>query len=292
MRWGAAVAAVAVAGALAFGAVRAPMATEATGPVSEPLAAAPSADGGGRYEMPLLGEVVAYFDDPSVPWGAGHRGVDIAGAAGVAVLAAGEGVVAFVGVVVDRPVVSIDHPDGNRTTYEPVVGVVEVGDAVGRGEVIGRLSAEASHCAPAVCLHWGAKIGDDYLDPLSLLSDPVIRLYPVSGSLDGSGAGVGLAEGGPQPFGADVRVALGGGEGGVPEHLLDRAQVGAAVQEMGGGGVPQAVGGEVAHTRERGESVHGLAHLAHVEPAAAGAEEERVRAGGGGQPRARGQPVA
>lgn len=137
-----------------------------------------SAAGGGAYEMPLDGEVVAQFDDPDVPWGRGHRGVDIVGEAGAEVLAAADGVVAFVGVVVDRPVISIDHPDGIRTTYEPVAALVEVGDAVGQGEVIGTLVSEGSHCRPAACLHWGAKIGDDYLDPLSLLREVVIRLYP------------------------------------------------------------------------------------------------------------------
>lgn len=45
---------------------------------------------------------------------------------------------------------------------------------------------------------------------------------------------------------ADVRVALGGGDGGVAEELLDYSEVGAVVQEEGGGGVAEHVGRYVA----------------------------------------------
>lgn len=189
MRWGSAAGALLVTGALAVTAL-APMTTGAG--LGEPAAGverASATDQEGRYSLPLTGEVVAPFDDPEVPWGAGHRGVDIAGAAGAPVLAAADGVVAFAGVVVDRPVISIDHPDGIRTTYEPVVSELAAGDAVAQGQVIGRLVADGSHCGGRVCLHWGAKIGDDYIDPLALLSDPVIRLYPVDRAA-GSTAGV------------------------------------------------------------------------------------------------------
>lgn len=152
---------------------RAPAASDASSVVPE----APfSGDRG--YAMPLDGEVVREFEDPGAPWAAGHRGVDVAAEDGVPVHAAGAGVVAFVGVVVDRPVISIDHPDGIRTTYEPVRAVVARGDVVARGQVIGTLLPTSSHCPPEVCLHWGARVGDDYLDPLSLLREAVIRLYP------------------------------------------------------------------------------------------------------------------
>lgn len=180
----------AVAGAL----LAAALVVTAVAPAAEPAAEVPSttAEPGsavdGTYALPLDGEVVAPFDNPAVPWGAGHRGVDLAGAVGAQVLAAADGVVAFVGVVVDRQVISIDHPDGIRTTYEPVAALVEVGDAVVQGQPIGTLMSETSHCAPQVCLHWGAKIGDDYLDPMSLLGDPVIRLYPMGSGPEGLSA--------------------------------------------------------------------------------------------------------
>ncbi|GAB2596648.1 M23 family metallopeptidase [Pseudactinotalea suaedae] len=176
----------AVAGALTLAAaltltLAAPMAPDGAAPDGASVTlGAGSAPGEARYAMPLEGEVVAPFDDPDAPWAAGHRGVDIAGGLGMQVHAAADGVVAFVGVVVDRPVISIDHPDGIRTTYEPVAALVEAGDAVVQGQPIGTLVDEGSHCAPAACLHWGARVGEDYVDPLSLLSDAVIRLYPLT----------------------------------------------------------------------------------------------------------------
>ena len=39
----------------------------------------------------------------------------------------------------------------------------------------------------------------------------------------------------------DVRVALGGPEVGMPEHLLDRAEIGSTLEEVRGEGVPEQV---------------------------------------------------
>ena len=133
------------------------------------------------YTWPTGGPaaVLEGFDPPAVVWGSGHRGVDLALAAGSPVLAAGDGTVVFAGMVAGRPVVSIDHADGIRTTYEPVEAVVGAGDAVGRGQVIGTLVA--GHRADGVdALHWGARTGPKtYVNPLRLLDPPVIRLKPV-----------------------------------------------------------------------------------------------------------------
>ncbi|WP_454294389.1 M23 family metallopeptidase [Salana multivorans] len=130
------------------------------------------------YDWPIgSGEVTRPFDDPAQPWLAGHRGVDLAGSEGAAVRAAADGVVAFAGVVAGKPVVSIDHADGIRTTYEPVVASVSRGQVVSRGEQIGTLAAGHGTGAD---LHWGARRGrDDYVDPTLLVNGSVvIRLYP------------------------------------------------------------------------------------------------------------------
>ncbi|MFH5822490.1 M23 family metallopeptidase [Georgenia sp. AZ-5] len=125
-------------------------------------------------------EVVRAFDPPGRPWDAGHRGVDVAHPVGAPVLAAAGGVVVFAGTVVDRPVVSVQHEDGVRTTYEPVVPAVVAGQRVAAGDVLGHLGA--GHCPPwkPGCLHWGARTGRDaYLDPLSLVgAEVVVRLLP------------------------------------------------------------------------------------------------------------------
>jgi murein DD-endopeptidase MepM/ murein hydrolase activator NlpD len=144
--------------------------------------AAPAAPAAGQgYRLPLAGTptVTRPFEPPPRPWLAGHRGVDLAGAPGEQVLAAGAGVVAFAGVVAGVGVLSIDHPDGLRTTYQPVTALVTVGQVVGAGEVVGLLLAGHPGCPVAACLHWGARRGAEYLDPLSLLRTGPVRLYPV-----------------------------------------------------------------------------------------------------------------
>lgn len=124
-------------------------------------------------------DVLQGFDPPAVVWGPGHRGVDLALPAGSPVLAAGDGTVAFAGVVAGRPVVSIDHADGVRTTYEPVEASVATGDVVARGQTIGTLRA-GHRSDGADALHWGARTGPKaYINPLRLLRPAVIRLKPL-----------------------------------------------------------------------------------------------------------------
>lgn len=128
--------------------------------------------------------VVTAFDAPAVRWQAGHRGVDLDGPVGSAVLAAAAGTVAFAGPVAGKPVVSIRHPDGLLTTYEPVVASVRAGTAVRRGDVIGTLDAGHPGCPVTACLHWGARRGfgsaATYLNPLSLVDAVRVRLKPLA----------------------------------------------------------------------------------------------------------------
>ncbi len=144
---------------------------------AEPAWSAPT------WSAPLDGDlrVTRPFDPPPDPFGAGHRGVDLAGSPGARVLAAGAGVVVFAGMVAGRPVVSIDHPGGLRTTYEPVVPSVAAGQPVARGSPIGTLSAGHAGCPVAACLHWGLRRGEVYLDPLGLVRPVQVRLLPLGG---------------------------------------------------------------------------------------------------------------
>jgi murein DD-endopeptidase MepM/ murein hydrolase activator NlpD len=135
------------------------------------------------WSWPLAGTppVLRGFELPSEPWLAGHRGVDLLASPGAPVRAAGAGTVTFAGWVGGLPIVSVTHVDGRRTTYQPVLAAVARGAPVGRGAILGRISAGGSHCLPQACLHWGLRTaGGTYLDPLSLLGvNRQVRLLPV-----------------------------------------------------------------------------------------------------------------
>lgn len=150
------------------------------------LLVAPAHADGHRFVWPLHPRpaVVRAFDAPTPNWNRGHRGVDLAGSPGQPVLAAGPGTVVFAGELAGRPLVSIAHPGGLRTSYEPVQPSVRVGQLVSSSVVIGELLPGHRGCAAGACLHWGAMWGPasaaDYVDPLGLLSATPIVLKPVS----------------------------------------------------------------------------------------------------------------
>ena len=120
------------------------------------------------------------FSPPATAYGSGHRGVDLVGAVGDPVHAAGAGVVSVAGLLAGRGVVVVVH-GRLRTTYEPVDAAVRVGQAVGSGDVIGHLEAGHAGCPVAACLHWGLRRGEAYLDPLSLVGRGRVRLLPLTG---------------------------------------------------------------------------------------------------------------
>lgn len=120
------------------------------------------------------------FDGPAEPWLPGHRGVDLHAQVNQTVVSPGSGVVTFAGTVVDRSVVVVQHPNGLRSSLEPVDALVGVGDAVEPGQAIGTLQDVPGHCAPHACVHWGVRRGDDYVDPLDVLTGfGPIRLLPL-----------------------------------------------------------------------------------------------------------------
>ena len=145
-------------------------------------AASPMPSPAVTYAWPVVGQVINDYDPPTDPYGAGHRGIDIAVAAGSTVSAAAPGTVAFAGRIGSSLYVSIDHAYGIRTTYSFLGSVlVRRGDLVAVGDVIA--TSGAGHLSQAQAhIHFGAKIGDAYIDPLSLLERPDmtgwIRLVP------------------------------------------------------------------------------------------------------------------
>ena len=86
--------------------------------------------------------------------------------------AAADGVVAFAGQVGGQLHVVVLHADGVRTTYAFLRSIdVRRGDTVGQGQRVG---------TAADTVHFGARIGDVYVDPVLLFGDgpPEVHLVP------------------------------------------------------------------------------------------------------------------
>lgn len=143
-----------------------------------------SSEPSGAWPLTPRPEVVRTFDPPSLRWGSGHRGVDLAGRVGQPVLAALPGQVTFVGRIAGVGVVVVAHGT-TRTSYQPLAATAHRGDEVAAGAVLGRLEWAGTHCLPAVCLHWGLLEGDRYLDPLTIVGGGPrpVRLLPLEALL-------------------------------------------------------------------------------------------------------------
>jgi len=149
------------------------------GTVAPSVGAGPSGD----WAWPVVGPVIRGFDPPTTPFGAGHRGIDIAAPIGTPVLAPAPGVVAFAGAVAGHLFVTVDHGGGLSSTSSWVSAIlVRKGDAVARGSAValtgtGHPGVEPPH------LHFGVRRGGEYVDPLGFLTPPslvgLIRLAPI-----------------------------------------------------------------------------------------------------------------
>lgn len=156
-----------------------------------------------RYHSPTAESrprVIRPFEKPAQRWSAGHRGVDLAVPENDRrVYAPAPGKVVFSGTVVNRKVLVIAHPDGRRSTFEPMDEALPVGTTVAAGEVIGTVAITASGTGErpyqrciTVCLYWGVRQGGargdgsgktaEYINPMNLLGskEPSI-LLPVPG---------------------------------------------------------------------------------------------------------------
>jgi murein DD-endopeptidase MepM/ murein hydrolase activator NlpD len=125
--------------------------------------------------------VLRKFRAPLTDYGRGHRGLDLAAEVGAPVLAVDGGVVTHAGGVAGRGTVTVRHPAGLSSTYEPVSPGVVVGSTVAAGDAVGTVGARAGpgHCGARACLHLGARRGDAYLDPLQLLASGRVALLPL-----------------------------------------------------------------------------------------------------------------
>jgi hypothetical protein len=237
--------------------------------------------------------IVRPFIAPATAYSAGHRGIDIA-ATGTTVVAPDDGTVHFAGVVVDRPVLSIEHAGGVLSSYEPVETVLVAGAVVHRGDALGTLLP--GHCS-RVCLHFGVREDGRYVSPLLYLGgierSVLLPTRAGAASVPGGAAragdvparppsGAGMRHGVAllEPLGGDVGVDLGRAEARVAEHLLHGPQIRAPVEQVCRGGVPEGV--RTCRSTARHSLEQALDHAvdgAGPEACTAGAEEEGSRGG-------------
>lgn len=149
--------------------------TSAVGDTATPEAAeaAPAAEAEARpaalWQWPVGGPqgLQRAFEAPLSRYGTGHRGIDLVARPGAQVRAPADGVVSFSGIVVDRPVLSLQHGEDLVSSFEPVAATVSVGDRVAAGQVIG-VVASGAHCAER-CVHFGVRRHGQYISPILFL---------------------------------------------------------------------------------------------------------------------------
>lgn len=117
--------------------------------------------------------VERHFKKPPKKWNAGHRGVDFTATPTTEVVAPEAGTITFSGKVVDRVVLTITHPDGKKSSFEPVTDPLPSGTQVAKGQPIAKIDSSKHHCPGAtLCIHWGVRENDEYINPLLLIEAP------------------------------------------------------------------------------------------------------------------------
>ena len=121
------------------------------------------------YGLPVAGPIIDPYRPPSNPYGPGNRGVDLATTPGAPVGAPAEGDVVFAGPVGRALFVVIRHADGVRTTLGFLATIlVRAGQHVHAGQWVG---------TSGVSVHFGARLGAVYIDPMSLLAPQVPKVW-------------------------------------------------------------------------------------------------------------------
>jgi murein DD-endopeptidase MepM/ murein hydrolase activator NlpD len=142
------------------------------------------ASASGTWLWPVSGPVIRAFDPPDDPYGAGHRGIDIAAPFGTPFQAPAPGTVTFAGTVAGNLFLTIDHGGGLESTYSWISSLaVKKGDTVSAGQVVG--ATGTGHPGSGIThLHMGVKLDDVYVDPLEYLApmsvSGFIRLAPLT----------------------------------------------------------------------------------------------------------------
>jgi murein DD-endopeptidase MepM/ murein hydrolase activator NlpD len=127
------------------------------------------------FIIPLEGEIITGFREsyivPDKQECLKHTGIDIEGKSGQKVIAAGNGIVSYIGFspIGGRTLV-IKHNDKIRTTYLNLMQIyVTTGKYVRQGEVIASIGASDDPSNLACHLHFGVIYDNKYIDPVDLL---------------------------------------------------------------------------------------------------------------------------
>ncbi len=123
------------------------------------------------YVAPVSGEVTDPFRPPKQEYGPGNRGLTYKTTPGSAAKASAPGKVTFAGQVGGALHVVVQHDDGVRTSYSFLRSIsVRAGRVVNQGEQVGTTDSS---------FHFGARIGDAYIDPAILLASGPARVHLV-----------------------------------------------------------------------------------------------------------------
>lgn len=123
------------------------------------------------YVAPVSGHVVDPFRPPDTPYGSGNRGLEYETTEGGNAVASAPGRVTFAGTVGGSHHVVVQHADGVRTSYSFLRDhTVRAGQTIGQSERVGTTGTS---------FHFGARIGDAYVDPAILLASGPARVHLV-----------------------------------------------------------------------------------------------------------------
>ena len=113
---------------------------------------------------------------PATEYGAGHRGIDLEMELNEEIRAPFDGVVSFVGKVVDRKLITLHSLTGYKASFEPVCSDFSEGDFVREQEILGWACPAdkeyEDHCKD--CVHFSVHNESGYLNPLLFLG----KLWP------------------------------------------------------------------------------------------------------------------
>ena len=167
-------------------------AAEIAQPAAQTVAVTGTSSGDWVSPLATASAPVKDYQGPRTRFGAGHRGVDYRVKQGQALRSPSAGIIVFGSPVATIPFVSIQHPNGYRTTLSPACTTLPIGTLVLAGQKVAKVCRPDlppvpvknpvvsgaklvlkylnpfSHCRPKLCLHLSLRHHGMYLSPLAV----------------------------------------------------------------------------------------------------------------------------